>query len=164
MRRWNALIERKISEVIGDGDVSHLPGAGLPLSIDTDGHLPDEWRVAHKLMSDNNVVPEWIARGEALERMETKLKQQISSRAQTYQRDLARAKRAGDNSQRSHLRDRWRRAIADCRERVERYNRELLTYNLNLPAGLRHRLSLDSDALVEQALADARKNGSTPEN
>lgn len=150
MNKWERIADQLINEAIGDGNVSHLPGAGKRLPSIDERHTPSEWRAAFKMMEDHNVMPEWIAAGKRLEQLETALRTQINSRAQQHRQKLARAEAtshgaaAGDSD--------WIRYRARFLERVERYNREALVHNLTLPSGIPHRPILRGEALIEQAL------------
>ncbi len=145
--RWKQRVDRQIADVIGDGDVSHLPGAGEKLDLDADSGAPAEWRTAFKIMRDHDVMPEWIAVGKESETREADLRRQIDERARRYRRDKhgADARRAarGDAS--------WQRCIEAWRERIERFNRDVLLHNLKLPAGIRRRRTLDAEALIRRA-------------
>lgn len=52
------LVERRITEAIARGDFEGLPGAGRPLEIDDDRLVPEELRVAHRIMKNAGFVPE----------------------------------------------------------------------------------------------------------
>jgi len=52
------LVERRITEAIARGDFDGLPGAGRPLVIDDDRLVPEELRVAHRIMKNAGFVPE----------------------------------------------------------------------------------------------------------
>jgi hypothetical protein len=52
------LVERRITEAIARGDFDALPGVGRPLEIDDDRLVPEELRVAHRIMKNAGFVPE----------------------------------------------------------------------------------------------------------
>ena len=55
MKRWESFIDEQIKRAIGDGDMHHLPGAGMPLNLDADDtNVPEELRMAYKIMQDND--------------------------------------------------------------------------------------------------------------
>ncbi len=156
MRKWQRIVDELVSEAIGDGDVSHLPGAGEKLPAAENSNTPSEWRLAFKIMREQGVLPEWITAGKALAAQEEKLRQRIKTRAARYQREL-KATRSKPTVQ-AQCKKRWQTYQADYREQVERYNRELLLYNLKLPAGLPHRQPLSGEQLIEEALKLAENN------
>ena len=81
MKKWERIVDRQVADAIGDGDVSHLSGAGKKLALPDDSRTPDELRAAFKIMRDHNVMPEWLATGARLEQAEGKLRSQIQTAA-----------------------------------------------------------------------------------
>ena len=133
--------------------MSHIcaaPGQKLPLKDDS--NTPNEWRSAFKIMDDHDVLPEWIAAGKRLEKMEAKLRSQINARAQGHVRELRKAEAAGMPAPPARSESKWNRYKEDYLKRIERYNQEVLLYNLILPAGIRHRQTMRGEALIKQAL------------
>ena len=157
MKKWERLVDRLITDSIGDGDVSHLPGAGKSLPLERNSNAPDDLRAAFKIMEDHNVMPEWIETGVRLEQLEAALRRQIEARTQQYLRESQRARQDPDSRRVAQLESSWHRYRARYLERVERYNREALSYNLTLPKGIPHRQALRGEHLIEQAL---RQSGS----
>jgi len=157
MNKWERLVDRLITDSIGDGDVSHLPGAGKSLPLKYDSNTPDDLRAAFKIMEDHNVMPEWIETGRRLEQLEASLRRQIEARTQQYLRESQRARQDPGSPLVAQLESSWHRYQERYLERVKRYNREALTYNLTLPKGIPHRQALRGERLIEQAL---RQSGS----
>lgn len=152
MQKWKRIVDRLIADSIGDGDVSHLPGAGKRLPLNDDPNTPDDLRAAFKLMEDHNVAPEWIEASRRLEEKEAALRSQLTTRAQMHKRDLRRVRQEASAERAQAVDSKWRRYQRQFLERVERYNREALVYNLNLPKGIPHRQTLRGELLIEQAL------------
>ena len=148
-RRWERIVDQLVSEAIGDGDVSNLAGAGAPLQLNNESHTPAEWRTAFKIMNDNDVLPDWIAAANALDKQERELRQSITERARLYRNQSGGvgAQSAGANTAAA-----WGRHFTSIRRRIRRHNDELLLLNLKLPAGLPHRAPLNAEHLIQQAL------------
>ena len=51
------LAERKIEEAIARGELDDLPGAGRPLDLDDDPLVPEELRVAYRILKNAGYVP-----------------------------------------------------------------------------------------------------------
>ena len=51
------LAERKIEEAIARGELDALPGAGRPLALDDDALVPEELRVAYRILKNAGYVP-----------------------------------------------------------------------------------------------------------
>jgi hypothetical protein len=54
---YHKLIEEKIQEAIRRGDFENLPGRGQPLQLEDDSHLPDDLRLAYKILKNADCLP-----------------------------------------------------------------------------------------------------------
>ena len=152
MKKWERIVDRLVIDAIGDGDVSHLSGAGKKLALQDDSNTPNELRAAFKIMDDHHVMPEWITAGKRLEQSEAKLRRRIQMATQRYQRKRSQAGNDPSSALQAKQESNWNRYKEDILERVDRYNREVLVYNLTLPSGIPHRQQLQGGILIEQAM------------
>ncbi|MEJ2481239.1 MAG: DUF1992 domain-containing protein [Acidihalobacter sp.] len=53
----DAIAERRIREAIERRELDGLPGAGRPLRLDDDAHVPPELRAAYRLLKNAGFVP-----------------------------------------------------------------------------------------------------------
>ena len=51
------LAEQKIAEAIANGELDDLPGAGKPLELDDDSLVPEELRLAYRILKNAGVAP-----------------------------------------------------------------------------------------------------------
>ena len=51
------IAERRIAEAIANGDLDDLPGAGRPLELDDDPLVPEELRMAHRILKNAGYAP-----------------------------------------------------------------------------------------------------------
>jgi hypothetical protein len=51
------LAEMRIAEAMDRGELRDLPGAGRPLELETDPLVPEELRVAHRLLKNAGYLP-----------------------------------------------------------------------------------------------------------
>jgi hypothetical protein len=51
------LIEHKIREAMQRGEFDNLPGSGQPLQLEDDSHLPDDLRIAYKILKNADCLP-----------------------------------------------------------------------------------------------------------
>lgn len=128
-----SLMDDILRDAMQRGEFDNLPGQGQPLKLDDDPTVPDDLKLAHKIMRDNNIVPDWVAEGAALE-----------AALASFQADLRQALRTSGGA----LRPRTR---AEFAERLAHYNRRVLSYNLKVPPGVTHRMSLDLDNELRRA-------------
>jgi DnaJ homolog subfamily C member 28 len=152
---WQTLIDNKVRESIGDGDISHLPGAGKPLNLGDDPYTPNDMRVAFKIMKDYNIAPDWVMVGKILEQTEEKLRKQIEIRATRYQHQRANGLRKGFILEEIKIENSWKIYIEEFTDHINRYNKEVLLYNLNVPKNIPHKQILVSEKLITTALQHA---------
>ncbi len=57
----DALVERRIEAAIARGEFDNLPGAGKPLDLDGDPLVPEDLRVACRLLKNAGYVPPELA-------------------------------------------------------------------------------------------------------
>ena len=58
---FQRIAERRIQEAIRDGEFEDLPGAGKPLKLEDDSNVPEDLRVAYKILKNANYVPPEIS-------------------------------------------------------------------------------------------------------
>ena len=57
MSTFDLLAERKIEEALARGEFDGLPGAGRPLQLDADPLVPEDLRMAFRLLKNAGFVP-----------------------------------------------------------------------------------------------------------
>lgn len=83
----NELIERRIDEARRRGAFDDLPGEGRPLELDDDRLVPEELRVAFRILKNAGYVPPEV---EALRDLDSMLRMAVDAAEESPQ-----AKRAG---------------------------------------------------------------------
>ena len=64
----DAIAERRIREAQARGELDDLPGAGAPLELDDDALVPEDLRVAYRILKNAGLLPpELEAHGELRE-------------------------------------------------------------------------------------------------
>jgi hypothetical protein len=58
---FEKIAERRIVEAIREGAFDDLPGAGKPLKLEDDSHLPEDLRIAYKILKNAGFVPPEVA-------------------------------------------------------------------------------------------------------
>ena len=120
---WNSLIEQRIQEGIEQGLFDNLQGAGKPLNLDEDAFVPEDMRMAFRLLRSNGLAPLWV-----------ELNREIRD-------DLERLTRF-----RLHVHERWAATNAIKQEhlraeyigRLRAINDKILNYNILAPSPLVH--------------------------
>jgi hypothetical protein len=57
MLAFDLLAERKIAEALSRGELDNLPGHGRPLALDDDRLVPEDLRVAYRILKNAGYVP-----------------------------------------------------------------------------------------------------------
>lgn len=150
-QKWQRWLDENLREVIGDGNVAHLPGAGQPLNLDDDPNTPAHLRAAHKIMKDHDVLPEWVMMAQELETERANILQQAQRQAQRHRQQARSAIERGDVAGTQRAENLWQQSREACRQQVEAYNSKVLNYNLKVPPAIPHK-----DLLVFEAVWPAR--------
>jgi hypothetical protein len=58
---FSIIAEDKIRKAIKDGDFANLPGQGKPLKLEDLSNIPEELRMAYKVMKNSNVIDDYDA-------------------------------------------------------------------------------------------------------
>jgi hypothetical protein len=117
------LAETRIAAAIADGAFDDLPGRGVPLNLEDESSVPQEWRVAYRLLHSSGLAPAWIDMGDEIRRSV----------------DQARASLAAVD--RSDARRTQAEALYAARARV--LNMQIARYNLQAPAARWHIAQID---------------------
>ena len=83
------LAERKILEAIERGELDDLPGAGRPLELDDDAPVPEDLRLAYRILKNAGYVPAEVAALNDIAELE-RLVASGDADAQTHSRALRR--------------------------------------------------------------------------
>lgn len=57
MPLFDQMAEQKIAEAIARGELANLPGEGKPLDLDEDRLVPDEVRMAYRILKNAGFIP-----------------------------------------------------------------------------------------------------------
>ena len=58
---FQKIAERRIIEAIREGAFDNLPGAGQPLKLEDDSYVPEDLRIAYKILKNAGYVPREVA-------------------------------------------------------------------------------------------------------
>ncbi|NJL92317.1 MAG: DUF1992 domain-containing protein [Anaerolineae bacterium] len=145
------IADEHIRKAMERGDFENLNSAGKRLPLDLSRLVPEEDRLANKIMADNEVLPPWIAERQDLE-------QALDRARQGWQRACRRWKQAQERLQRMRydehrVRQQWaaeddlKAAESAFQDQIRAINRQILNYNLKVPTA---NLTLDAlDAVRE---------------
>lgn len=107
MLLFDLIAEQKIAEAIARGELSDLPGAGKPLHLDDDALVPEDLRMAWRILKNAGFVPpevETLREIGELERVVESLDDGEARSAALRKLQLLRMRLDGEGSGRSMLR------------------------------------------------------------
>ena len=58
---FQRIAEKRIREALENGTFDNLPGAGKPLNLEQDSHIPEDLRIAYKVLKNAGFVPPEVA-------------------------------------------------------------------------------------------------------
>lgn len=67
---FTRIIEERIQKAIMDGEFENLPDAGKPLRLEDDRHIPEDLRLAHKILKNADCLPPEIELKKEIHRTE----------------------------------------------------------------------------------------------
>jgi hypothetical protein len=113
-------IDKIIREARENGAFQDLPGKGKPIRWEDDGLVPEDQRLAHKILRDNGFTLDWIELGQEIERQYAGLCQALAAQ---------RAAHAAGKLDESG----WQQACADFSSSAQALNRRIIEYNVRVP-------------------------------
>ena len=130
-------LEDKIVEAMERGDFDNLPGLGKPLRLENDRLVPGEYRLAYRIMRDNDVQPDWIALQQEIDQRIQQARDDLDAAARYFfavQTELADKPGADNVRRRLRARDVRDDALAAFRDCVPEINKKIALFNLKVPA------------------------------
>jgi len=82
---FQKIAERRIIEAIRDGEFDNLPGAGQPLRLEDDSRVPEDLRMAYKVLKNAGYVPPEIYLRKEIEQTEDLLDEMEDTKAKYRQ-------------------------------------------------------------------------------
>ncbi len=73
MPAFEKIVERKIKEAQKKGSFDDLPGSGEPMALEDDSNVPDDLRLAYKVLKNANCLPPELQLKKEIRQMEDML-------------------------------------------------------------------------------------------
>jgi hypothetical protein len=67
------LVERKLAEAVSRGELDDLPGQGKPLDLDDDPLVPEDLRLAYRILKNAGFAPREVKAANQLELMTARI-------------------------------------------------------------------------------------------
>jgi DnaJ family protein C protein 28 len=130
-------VENQISDAMERGDFDNLPGVGKPLRLEHDRLVPMEYRLAYRIMRDNDVQPDWIVLQREIDQLIQRARDDLGAAVQNFlrvERELADKPGAENVRRRLRARDARDEALGAFRACVPEINKKIALFNLKVPA------------------------------
>jgi len=111
---WASLVEQRIQDAIADGAFDNLQGAGKPLNLEDDVFVPDELKMAHRMLRSSGVAPLWIEINKEIRTEIDGLSRLRTTAAQRWAR--------ASGHERERLRDNYAQRIISINEKIANHN------------------------------------------
>ena len=126
-------VEAIIQKAIREGAFEDLPGKGKPLDLKENPFVDKEWQLAFRMLEQQGFALPWMDKRSEIE---SGLKAARDSLARTWEWRQS-AIEAGDSP--TSISAEWRRAEQRFTETVEKLNKLIDDYNLEIPAQVFYR-------------------------
>ncbi|MBW1785486.1 MAG: DUF1992 domain-containing protein [Deltaproteobacteria bacterium] len=73
MFAFQKIVEERIREAQNRGEFNDLPGSGAPLDMEDDSHVPEDLRLAYKILRNANCLPPELKLKKEIRQMEDML-------------------------------------------------------------------------------------------
>lgn len=73
MDGFEKIIEERIKQAQAEGEFDNLPGRGSPIAIEDDSHVPEDLRLAYKILKNADCLPPELELKKEIRQMEDML-------------------------------------------------------------------------------------------
>lgn len=143
MERWQSEIDRELEKMLNQEDAKNLPGAGKPLNLGDETYVPDEMRMAYRILAQNDMAPDWVMMSKDIEQSAQKLRNSIVTHLRVYREALANAQKTNSATYRQNAEGVWQNAQKSLETQVKAHNDMVLSFNLKAPKGVHHHVLFD---------------------
>jgi hypothetical protein len=149
---WGSYIDRQIRKAMEDGDFDNLPGEGKPLDLQEDDNTPEELRMAYKILRENDLAPDWIMQGQAIDHKLEDILKRLRQAADAYRAAINAPTATG--ATRAAAARSWQTVQAKLTASTAKLNREISVYNLKIPSGVTHKRVLNLQREISLAMGE----------
>lgn len=138
-------MDEQIRQAIQRGDFDNLSGKGKPLDLSQNPYEDPGWRTTYRILKENGYTLPWI---ETRRVIELDFESDTKSLRQSWDW------RKGAVGRRSmmHAEKEWQQAIQKFRDAVEKLNKRIRNYNLEVPANQFQRPQINAELEIEKII------------
>jgi DnaJ family protein C protein 28 len=138
-------MDEQIRQAMQRGDFDNLPGKGKPLNLNENPHADPDWRIAYRILKENGFTLPWI---ETRRGIELDFENCIKSLQQSWDwRKKATGRRGLMHAERE-----WQQALQKFRDQIDRINKRIRDYNLEIPSDQFQRRQIDADLEINKTI------------
>ena len=149
---WSEIVERQIIEAQERGEFDDLPGKGKPLDLTENPFADPDWRVAYKILQDNDLTLDWIELGKEIRAELKACREQLLQSRRWFERSMAQLERQESHraeEERVRVQYTWEQALETFADQVAQVNKKIELLNLKVPLVYlqRPKISVDEEKL-----------------
>ncbi len=136
-------LDEQIRQAMQRGDFDDLPGKGKPLNLSENPHEDPGWRMAYRILKENGYTLPWI---ETRRNIELDFEQT----EKTLQQNWNWRQKATGRRGMMHAEKEWQQALQKFREAVDKLNKRIRNYNLEIPSNQFQRRLINPQAEINK--------------
>ena len=151
--RWNEIAQKRIDEAQEQGELDVPSMHGKALDLSENPFVPEDQRLAFKLLKDNGLAPAWIADGKEIRELIENALTTLKHAHDLFGQSLARLEKRVDIDavyERDVAYRSWDKARDRFRESGQKINKLIETYNLRVPISSLQRLYFNVERQLER--------------
>ena len=135
-------VEALIKQAMETGIFDNLPGMGKPFNFEEYPNTDSEWRLAFDMLKKAGFAPIWLETRQEIEKEYSEAIKRIKNAYHSY------AIGAHNQKEQDAITQKWQRARDHFSVSMEKLNRRIRDYNLQIPAPVFYRNTIDIDAEI----------------
>jgi len=136
-------IDEQIRQAMARGDFDNLPGKGKPLDLNENPYEDPGWRMAYRMLKENGYTLPWI---ETRRNIELDFEKAAKSLQQSWEwRKTATGRRGLMHAERE-----WQQALQLFRDEIDKLNKRIRNYNLEVPSDQFQRRQINADLEINK--------------
>jgi hypothetical protein len=149
----HSLIDKQIEAARKNGTYEDVQAAGQKLNLNDDPYIPEEQRLAYKMLKDNGFAPAWIENDKEIRQMIDREVNRLEAAHRGYSEQKKRLDQRVDIEAiyaREALYRSWDQTCAQFRETGDKINKMIEDFNFKVPVITLQRLRFDADREIQR--------------
>ena len=136
-------MDEQIRQAMQRGEFDNLPGKGKPLDLSQNPHEDPGWRIAYRMLKENGYTLPWI---ETRRTIELDFERAAETLQQKWDwRKIASGRRGMVSAEKE-----WQQALQTFRGEIDKLNKRIRDYNLEIPSNQFQRHPINSDREIQK--------------